>query len=72
MFRKFILIYVFLFSFYGFSQDKTGLVHYGEIQGMGTGAPVGPDYKSILVFNNSSSLYITRMDSLEGGHINSY
>ena len=72
MIRLTLLISTFLFSFYGFSQDKTGLVHYGEIQGMGTGAPVGPDYKSILVFNNSSSLYITRMDSLEGGHINDH
>lgn len=36
---------------------------------MGMGASVGPDYNAILVFNNSESLYITRQDSLEGGHI---
>ena len=52
-----------------FSQSKVGLVHYGEIQSLGMGAPVGPDYNAILVFDNKSSLYVTRKDSLEGGHL---
>ena len=69
MIRLTLLICTFLFSFYGFCQSKTGLVYYGEIQSMGAGAPVGPDLNAILVFDNNRSLYITRMDSLEGEHI---
>ncbi|WP_416446184.1 GLPGLI family protein [Leeuwenhoekiella sp. A16] len=48
---------------------QTGIVNYGEIQSMGMGSSVGPDYNAILVFDTSNSLYITRKDSLEGGHI---
>ena len=67
---KKITLYIFLFStFLASSQSSHGLVHYGEIQSMGMGAPVGPDYNAILVFNNDQSLYITRMDSLEGGKL---
>lgn len=64
---KFIFL---LFPILLFSQQKTGLVHYGELQSMGMGAPVGADYNAILVFDKNASLYITRKDSLEGGHIN--
>ena len=63
----FILLSIAVIECY--AQDKTGLVHYGEIQSMGMGGPVGPDYNAILVFNKSNSLFITRQDSLEGGHI---
>ena len=48
---------------------QTGIVNYGEIQSMRMGAPVGPDYKAMIVFNKDNSLYVTRKDSLEGGHI---
>ena len=48
---------------------QTGVVNYGEIQSMGMGAPTGQDYNAILIFNKSNSLYITRKDSLEGGHL---
>lgn len=72
--KNIFLIFVFI-SFIGSSQTTTGLVQYGEIQSMGMGAPVGADYNAILVFSKDKSLYITRQDSLEGGHqykINSY
>ena len=49
---------------------QTGTVNYGEIQSMGMGAPVGADYNALLIFNTDVSLYITRQDSIEGGHIN--
>lgn len=48
---------------------QTGIVNYGEVQSMRMGGPVGPDYKSMLVFDKDNSLYVTRKDSLEGGHI---
>lgn len=72
---KLILIFFFILPLYAISQSNIGVLHYGEIQSMGMGAPVGADYNAILIFNNSSSLYITRQDSLEGGHqykINTY
>jgi GLPGLI family protein len=63
----------FIFFFFGliccYGQNSTGLIHYGEIQSMGMGGPVGPDYNALLLFDNNQSLYITRQDSLEGGHI---
>lgn len=49
------------------SQD--GVIRYGEIQSMGMGAPVGPDYNAVLLFDTKRSLYITRKDSLEGGNV---
>ncbi|MFD0931673.1 GLPGLI family protein [Psychroflexus salinarum] len=48
---------------------QTGIVNYGEVQSMEMGAPIGPDYKAMLVFDKDNSLYVTRKDSLEGGHI---
>ncbi|SDG79194.1 GLPGLI family protein [Psychroflexus sediminis] len=48
---------------------QTGIVNYGEVQSMEMGAPIGPDYKAMLVFDKINSLYVTRKDSLEGGHI---
>ena len=47
-----------------------GVIHYGEVQSMGLGGPVGPEYNAILVFNLKQSLFVTRQDSLEGGNIN--
>ena len=48
---------------------QTGLVNYGEVQSMEMGAPIGPDYKAMLVFDKDNSLYVTRKDSLEGESI---
>ena len=48
---------------------QTGIVNYGEVQSIDMGAPIGPDYRAMLVFNKDNSLYVTRKDSLEGGHI---
>lgn len=70
-----IFNFLLIINFIGFSQNPVGLIRYGEIQSMGMGAAIGADYNSILVFNKGSSLYITRQDSLEGGHkykMNSY
>src|SRR5690554_5979665 len=47
------------------SQTEQGLIRYGEIQSLSLGAPIGVDYNAILMFDNNSSLYITRKDSLE-------
>lgn len=47
------------------SQTERGLIRYGEIQSLSLGAPIGVDYNAILMFDNNSSLYITRKDSLE-------
>lgn len=63
------LVLFLLTALIGHSQKKAGLVHYGEIQSMGMGGPVGSDMNAILVFGNWESLYITAQDSLEGGHI---
>ena len=49
--------------------SQTGILNYGEIQSMGMGGSVGQDYRATLIFNKEHSLYITRQDSLEGGHI---
>ena len=51
------------------SSAQTGILNYGEIQSMGMGGPVGQDYNALLVFDKSNSLYITRNDSLENGHL---
>ncbi|WP_424493547.1 GLPGLI family protein [Salinimicrobium sp. GXAS 041] len=67
--NKIILIIFTLTTCIGHSQTNTGTVHYGEIQSMGMGAPVGTDMRGVLIFDNTRSLYITRQDSLEGGHI---
>ncbi|MFD0931675.1 GLPGLI family protein [Psychroflexus salinarum] len=48
---------------------QTGIVNYGEVQSMQMGAPIGTDYKAMLVFDKNNSLYITRKDSLEGESI---
>lgn len=66
---KYLLTLLVILPFFSHSQNKTGIVHYGEIQSMGMGAPVGPDYNALLVFDKDKSLFITRQDSLEGGHI---
>jgi GLPGLI family protein len=62
------LFALILITNFGFAQ--TGIINYGEVQSMGMGSPVGPDYNSILIFNQDFSLYITRQDSIEGGHRN--
>jgi len=64
---KKILTVLFIASLYkiSYTQTKTGIVYYGEIQSLGLGSPVGKDYSAILVFNSEKSLYITRQDSLE-------
>ena len=67
--KSHLLCLFLLVSTISFSQDKIGIVHYGEIQSMGMGAPIGPDYNALLVFDNNRSLYTTRKDSLEGRHI---
>ncbi|ADF51653.1 MAG: GLPGLI family protein [Zunongwangia sp.] len=69
MTKKILLLITVFSSLLTQGQNQTGLVYYGEIQSMGAGAPVGPDLNAILVFDNNRSLFITRMDSLEGGHI---
>ena len=66
---KYLFVLLVILPFFSHSQNRSGIVHYGEIQSMGMGAPVGPDYNALLVFNMKKSLYITRQDSLEGGHI---
>jgi GLPGLI family protein len=67
--KIFTLIIVSAFYLNGFSQGKKGLVYYGQLQSMGMKAPVGHDYNSVLVFNKSQSLYITKNDSLEKENI---
>lgn len=67
--KKIHFILFLLTGLIAHSQEKAGVVHYGDIRSMGMGAPVGPDYNAILVFGNWESLYITAQDSLEGGHI---
>lgn len=70
---KYFIILICLISLKVSSQS--GIVNYGEVQSMDMGAPIGPDYKAMLVFDKNNSLYVTRKDSLEGGHIseqNSY
>jgi GLPGLI family protein len=65
---NYILSFISIFFLY-VMQAQTGIVNYGEVQSMEMGAPIGPDYNAILVFDKNNSLYITRKDSLEGGHI---
>lgn len=65
--KYFKLIILVLLSSIGNAQ--TGIVNYGEVQSMQMGAPIGPDYNAMLVFDKNNSLYVTRKDSLEGGHI---
>ena len=67
--NKFLIVFLSLISSLCHSQKNTGIIHYGEIQSMGMGAPVGTDMKGLLVFDKTRSLYITRQDSLEGEHI---
>lgn len=63
------IIFCILFPVFCFGQQsKTGAIHYGEVQSMGMGAPVGSDYNALLIFDKDRSLYITRQDSLEGEH----
>lgn len=64
-----LFIFVFIFYFNGFTQDRKGIVYYGQMQSMGMKAPIGPDYNSVLVFNKNQSLYITKNDSLEKENI---
>ncbi|PJB13377.1 MAG: GLPGLI family protein [Flavobacteriales bacterium CG_4_9_14_3_um_filter_40_17] len=71
--RSIIVIYIFIYSLCVFSQQKLpkkGVVSYGQLESLGMGGPVGIDFNSVLVFNNSRSIYITRSDSLEKSHIN--
>ena len=60
-------LFLLLLTFKGNTQ--TGIINYGEIQSMGMGGTYGQDYNAILVFNKNKSLFITRKDSLEGGHL---
>lgn len=69
MSKKVVTLIVFFMFFNLFSQEKKGLVYYGQKESMGMGAPVGHDYNSVMVFNSKASLYITRNDSLEGKRI---
>ncbi len=47
------------------TEPKTGVIHYGEIQSLGLGSPVGQDYSALMVFDKDRSLYVTRKDSLD-------
>ena len=66
---KFYTVLLFIIPFSLFAQSRTGAIHYGEVQSMGMGGAVGPDYNALLLFDNKRSLYITRQDSLEGGPV---
>jgi GLPGLI family protein len=66
------LILLFVSNLMFFCQNinaQSGIVNYGEIQSIDMGAPIGPDYKAMLVFDKNYSLYVTRKDSLEGENI---
>lgn len=65
---KNILFFVSVFV-YSNLIAQTGIVNYGEVQSMEMGAPIGPDYNAMLVFDKNNSLYVTRKDSLEGESI---
>ncbi|APG66081.1 hypothetical protein LPB136_12185 [Tenacibaculum todarodis] len=69
MIKKAIIIFFLYFSITIFSQDKKGVVFYGQKESMGMGSDIGIDYTSVLVFNKDESIYITRNDSLEKGNI---
>ncbi|HCW63977.1 MAG: GLPGLI family protein [Leeuwenhoekiella sp.] len=62
------LIFIF-FLMTSKTYPQTGIVSFGEIQSMGMGGSYGQDYNAVLVFNKNNSLFITRKDSLEGGHL---
>ena len=64
-----IFTLITLISCCGFAQTTTGIIHYGEIQSLGMGRPVGFDYNAYLAFDQKSSLYVTRKDSLERNEI---
>lgn len=67
--KKYLLFAIIVCCLKTVFAQNTGVVYYGEIQSMGLGAPVGADYNAFLIFDNQRSLYITRQDSIEGGHI---
>jgi len=71
LYMKYIYIACFVFlcsTLTVVSQEKTGVIRYGEIQSLGLGSPVGFDYNAVLYFNLKTALYITRKDSLD--HLN--
>ncbi|NEV92831.1 GLPGLI family protein [Psychroflexus sp. YR1-1] len=64
---KCFIIFTFLTSLNVLAQ--TGIVNYGQIESFGMGVPIGPDFKTMLVFDKDNSLYVMKKDSLEGGNI---
>ena len=48
-----------------YASAQKGLVHYGDIEAIGTGRAKGPDSNAYMVFNNEKSYYVTAKDSLE-------
>ncbi|MDC9722146.1 MAG: GLPGLI family protein [Urechidicola sp.] len=67
-----LILLTLLFPVFIFAQIPKGTVHYGFIESLGMGAPIGIDYNTLLIFNNHKSLYTTQSDSLEGGYINEF
>lgn len=70
--RILIVILISTYSVLCFSQHnlhRKGTVFYGQIESLGMGGAIGNDYNSVLIFNNTNSIYITRSDSLEKAHI---
>lgn len=63
--KKSIIIVGLTITLFSFSQEKKGVVFYGQKESMGMGAPVGVDYTAALVFTNNESVYVTRNDSIE-------
>lgn len=65
----FLTILSAVFNIANAQTKSKGIVHYGHMQSMGMGGPIGVDYNSILIFDNIQSTYIFAKDSLEGGSI---
>ena len=55
---KYILFFITVFILSNL-HAQTGLVNYGEVQSMEMGAPIGPDYKAMLVFDKDNSLEVS-------------
>jgi len=64
---KYFIILIYLTSLNVLAQ--TGVINYGQIESLGMGAPIGPDFNTMLVFDKENSLYVMKKDSLEGGNI---
>ena len=58
------IIILILFTYCSYSQQN-GLLYYGYIESLPTGATKGFDYNAYLIFNKEMSNYITAKDSLE-------